>query len=112
MHVHVHVCVCVCIKVSRIRYLAMASSIIPLVPISTPAWRIPQGRAKLPDPILALTKLKKVANSLCTYVCVCVRVCVHILGFQLPHHYCSTGKEHYLRITMLCDVQETKKKCQ
>lgn len=39
-------------------------SIIPIDPIITPADRTANGRAKLPEPILAFAKLKKVATTL------------------------------------------------
>lgn len=42
-------------------YLAIASRAIPVEPTRTPACNMAQGRAKLPDPILDLTKLKNVA---------------------------------------------------
>jgi len=45
-------------------YLTILSRIMPAAPTITPAFRIPHGRAKLPEPILAFTKLKKVATSL------------------------------------------------
>ena len=45
-------------------YLTMPRRIIPAEPNSTPHWRMPHGRAKLPEPTLALAKLKKVATSL------------------------------------------------
>ena len=40
------------------------SSTIPVDPIRTPAASTAKGRAKLPDPILAFAKLKKVATTL------------------------------------------------
>ena len=39
---------------------------------------MPHGRAKLPEPTLALAKLKKVATSLKQESRVCVCVCVHV----------------------------------
>ena len=42
----------------------MPSSTIPNDPTTTPACRMPHGRAKEPEPILAFAKLKKVAISL------------------------------------------------
>ena len=45
-------------------YLTMPSRTMPAAPTITPAFIMPQGRAKLPEPILAFTKLKNVATSL------------------------------------------------
>ena len=50
--------------VVHISDLAIPSSIIPKPPATTPACKIPQGSGNDPDPMLALTKLKKVAISL------------------------------------------------
>ena len=44
--------------------LTIPKMIIPADPSSTPAERTANGRAKLPDPMLALAKLKKVAITL------------------------------------------------
>ena len=44
--------------------LTIPNIIIPADPSSTPAERTANGRAKLPDPMLALAKLKKVAITL------------------------------------------------
>jgi hypothetical protein len=40
------------------------NNIIPRDPITTPAEYIANGRAKLPEPTLALAKLKNVATTL------------------------------------------------
>lgn len=48
-------------------YLAMPSRATPAAPTNTPAFMMPQGRAKLPEPMLALAKLKNVATSLQTW---------------------------------------------
>ena len=42
-------------------HLAIPRRIIPAEPTSKPAFIMPHGSAKLPDPILAFAKLKKVA---------------------------------------------------
>ena len=45
-------------------YLSRPSRTVPAAPITIPHFRIAHGSAKLPEPMLALAKLKKVPTTL------------------------------------------------
>lgn len=55
-----------CFSLCMVPHLTMPSKTIPAEPTIMPATDIAYGRAKLPDPMLALAKLKNVAITLST----------------------------------------------